>query len=138
MGDRSNIYFPDDSGKDRLRRGIYLYSHWEGPALFEYAQAALDSSAARSRWNDAPYLTRIVVQHILMNHADSASGSGWGLSPSLCDNEYPILVIDASDGRVWFAEQSQETSEPATEPAPWTFAQFVALAKIPLPRGTPS
>ena len=70
---------------------IYLYAHWGTADPAVTLARALD--AARPRWNDADYATRICVSQIV--------GDGWsdplgyGLSvDTYAGPEYPVLIVD--------------------------------------------
>lgn len=84
MGDRSNIVVvqPDNNR-------IFLYGHWMGDDNYRVAGQVL---SRQERWNDAPYLTRMLFS--LMTSHDPNSDTGFGISTTMCDNEYPIVVID--------------------------------------------
>ena len=103
MGDRGNIYVVDKDPE----HGIYLYSHWEGGDLPRLLGEVLRTPDARGRWDDAPYLTRIVCTALF----GSVTGPlGFGVSTYLTDNEHPITILDLR-GRVpvvWFAEEGAE------------------------------
>lgn len=88
MGDRANIVVLDD--EDRSGKiGLFLYTHWSGSELPALLKAGLDR--AKDRWQDTQYLARILFQAML----DGDEGTtGYGISTSLGDNSYPLLVVD--------------------------------------------
>jgi hypothetical protein len=86
MGDRANVVLEQDNGQE-----IYLYSHWGGTELPETLQAALNRG--RDRWDDEPYLGRIIFQD--MTAGSEKELTGFGISTYLCDNEYPLLRVDS-------------------------------------------
>ncbi len=100
MGDRGNIAI---IGEDSLDQ-VWIYSHWNGSELSGMVKLAL---AARQRWEDAPYLTRIIVETCL----DSASDkfTGWGVSTRIGDNEHPIIVVDIPVQIVYTIAQNKLT-----------------------------
>lgn len=87
MGDRANFGFRENKDAPTL----FLYGHWAGYEML--AQLAHALEAARPRWNDPAYGTRIAISHMI--GTDWASETGWGLSiDSLCDNEHSVPVVD--------------------------------------------
>ena len=87
MGDRANFGFTEGNGKPTL----YLYGHYAGYEMLSNLAYALE--AARPRWSDPAYGTRITISHMIGK--DWNSEYGWGLSiDSLCDNEHSIPVVD--------------------------------------------
>ena len=120
MGDRGNIVVQE---QDEAHR-VYLYTHWTGSEVEQVARAALASEAGRSRWGDAPYLARIVFDH--MKGDDTTGAVGFGIGARLCDNEHPIVVIDVRDQIVWLEGKD---GEPAC--GPLTFMAFAAGVAFP-------
>lgn len=90
MGDRGNIALHDNGVT------IYLYTHWGGSDIGSVLRSAL--IRGRGRWDDAPYLYRVIFQ-TLIGKDDGVTG--FGLSAGICDNEHPILHVDASTQSVW-------------------------------------
>ena len=92
MGDRGNIVLHDKGAK------IYLYTHWTGSAIGAILKRALIKG--KGRWSDPPYLYRIIFQTLIGKDDDI---TGFGLSTSECDNEHPLLHVDAHvlNGAVW-------------------------------------
>lgn len=81
MGDRGNIVVQDRDGK------IYLYTHWYRYDLANRLRKAL--SRARDRWNDTPYLTRVIFDDMV----DGDRGlTGFGISPVLTDGDETFIV----------------------------------------------
>jgi len=87
MGDRANVVVPDPYNKGQA---TYLYTHWQGHELPDTLGAALDRG--RGRWTDYAYLTRIIFNQ--MTKGREMDETGFGISTTLCDNEYPLLVVD--------------------------------------------
>jgi hypothetical protein len=86
MGDRANFGFKQSNGQT-----IVLYGHWAGHGMLERLADAVE--AARSRWTDESYATRIVVSHLVGDQWHETTG--WGLSVNnILDNEHKIPVID--------------------------------------------
>ena len=90
MGDRSNIVVvqPDNNR-------IFLYGHWMGDDNYRVAGQVL---SRQERWNDAPYLARMLFAR--MTAGDEEGSTGYGISTAMCDNEYPIVVIDPQNQSV--------------------------------------
>jgi hypothetical protein len=88
MGDRGNIVVREGAS------AVWLYSHWRGSEIGEVVRKAL---AKKQRWDDTPYLTRIVFQELL--NGDTGT-SGFGIATSICDNEHPVIVVDTSKQEV--------------------------------------
>jgi hypothetical protein len=86
MGDRANFGFKQSNGET-----IVLYGHWAGHGMLERLADAVE--AARSRWGDESYATRIAVSHLVGEQWQDTTG--WGLSVNnILDNEHKIPVID--------------------------------------------
>ena len=86
MGDRANFGFVQPNGET-----IVLYGHWAGyQMLGRLADAVI---AARPRWNDPAYATRIAVSQLIKD--DWNSETGWGLHVNeIADNEHKIAIVD--------------------------------------------
>ena len=122
MGDRSNV-----SIISQYDGTAVLYSHWGGTRLFEVARQALDSTIARNRWNDPPYLRRIIFQTILAK--DGLQETGFGISGNIGDNEYKVMVIDTDSQRVAFVDEGSY-GKPLADNQGWTFEEFVGLSNV--------
>lgn len=122
MGDRANIYVIDT---EDLTRGIYLYTHYSG---YEYPQMlATALEHGKSRWSDSQYLTRIVASSVFSDLHGSTTGAG--ISTTMGDNSYPIIVLDQVNQRVYFTEEGQESSPPTGEV--YSFPEFIEFASWP-------
>ena len=110
MGDRANVYIqmePTEDGWD----GIGIYAHWEGTTLHDVALQALPM--AMKRQGDPAYFARILIHNILVQLADPGSETGFGLWVTQpCDNEHPILVINALDGTHWYCGEADYRNGP--------------------------
>ncbi len=82
MGDRANVVIDEEDGGT-----IYLYTHWAGTELPETLQRAL---AHKWRWDDQPYLTRIIFQEMT---GPELRETGYGISTRQQDNSYPYLRV---------------------------------------------
>lgn len=89
MGDRRNVLIRDDDGPN-----LFLYTHWGGTNLPEVVARALDRG--RPRWEDAPYLTRIIFSEMIQG--DVLGELGYGISTSPPGGNHPHIVIDVDAG----------------------------------------
>lgn len=97
MGDRANIVI-----KQHDNSRVWLYTHWTG-----YLQPAVLAAAllrGSGRWNDSPYLARIIFCEMVKGQ--EMGESGFGISTQMTDNEYPILVVDPD--KMTVAVESEE------------------------------
>lgn len=86
MGDRANFGFVQPNGNV-----IVLYGHWAGHQMLgKLADAVI---AARPRWNDPAYATRIAISNIIGDQWNQETG--WGLHVNeIGDNEHKIAIVD--------------------------------------------
>jgi hypothetical protein len=70
MGDRFVVGFRED----KTSEPIWLYSHWSGERRTQLIARAIQ--AARPRWNDAAYATRIAISSIVGPAWDGEHGFG--------------------------------------------------------------
>lgn len=133
MGARSNVVIQD--GDER----VYLYGHWMACRSIEHAAVGPRSD----RYDDSSFLARIVFDSMVGR--TQGNEIGFGISASLTDNQFPILVIDAKHGSsapgaertrgatsVWF-EWSDGTRASRT----YSREEFLAIAEtIPPYRDT--
>lgn len=86
MGDRANFGFRDRKGDT-----VYLYGHWAGYNMLSNLANAVE--AARPRWADESYATRICISQLIGE--DWGRETGWGINVNeRGDNEHKIPVID--------------------------------------------
>lgn len=105
MSTRGNIFFTEQHiGTDGKLAGIYLYSHYDGDTLPDRLKAAL--RAARPRWTDPTYCTRIIVDQITKPGRDKETG--FGLSTYLTDYNVDTLVVDLEHQTVSLCTPGQE------------------------------
>lgn len=80
----------------KLRDGsLYVYTHSGGNALPDVAKAAI--LAAKPRWGDEPYVTRILVDQLTKAGRDRETGYGLMLRASAEDfynDDSPSVIID--------------------------------------------
>jgi len=79
MGDRRQVHVTYPNGSK-----IYFYSHWGGCELPKIVAQALDDG--RARWDDPPYLARVVFNHITLD--DPEGITGYGISTDNLDSDY--------------------------------------------------
>ena len=86
MGDRANFGFVQPNGNT-----IVLYGHWAGHNMLgRLADAVI---AARPRWTDSSYATRIATSQLIADQWNMETG--WGLHVNeIGDNEHKIAIID--------------------------------------------
>lgn len=98
MGDRANFGFKQANGET-----IVLYGHWAGHDMLANLASAVE--AARPRWTDESYATRICVSALVGD--DHTSTTGWGLTVNqILDNEHKIPLIDWSTGTFSLHEEA--------------------------------
>lgn len=72
---------------------IYLYQHWDGEGQAERMADAVD--AARPRWSDPDYATRIAVSSLVGPAADAETGYGLYAGGTRHGADYDhVLVAD--------------------------------------------
>ena len=88
MGDRAVIGFKAD--KEAIP--VFLYSHWGGSDRYRDAMRAVE--AARPRWNDAAYATRIGISQIVENYWSEELGFGISAGhDSFCQPDYDDVIL---------------------------------------------
>jgi len=100
MGDRANVRV-DGAGS------VYLYTHWSGSELPETLQRAL--MAGRSRWDDSPYLARIIFCEMVSGQERETTG--FGISGNVGDGDNRVLIVDCKAGTVTFPNKDTLTFE---------------------------
>lgn len=112
MGDRRNIIITEKVGEP----GVAIYTHWGGSEAEEDLAAALDAPAARNRWDDTGYLTRIVFDRL--TDGDHGSETGFGIYPSEDGSTAPCesapgydLIVETSTKRVFKLGKTQRSFE---------------------------
>ena len=101
MGDRANFGFKQSNDNT-----IFLYGHWAGHGMLERLANAVE--AARPRWTDESYATRICVSQIIGE--DWTQETGWGLSVNrILDNEHKVPVIDWAEQTFTLMEEDLQT-----------------------------
>lgn len=87
MGDRAEVYVHEGDAP-----GVYLYTHWDGSVLPQVLHRGLVSRNARNRWNDAPYLTRILFEEMIRGH--ERQETGYGISAQRSDGQ--LIKVDVA------------------------------------------
>jgi hypothetical protein len=93
MGARTNFIF-----KQSDTTFITLYSHWGGDSKMRDLAMALE--AARPRWNDIGYGTRIMVSHLIGDAWTSETGYGLYADEFGGEEEYQSTIIDMTNKTV--------------------------------------
>jgi hypothetical protein len=105
MGDRANIIVNQgDSGK------IYLYTHWNGYRLPEILMNAL---GREERWDDEPYLTRIIASEVIRESGGIDSETGSGITTYMTDGEYAVIEVSVDKQTVSMKKHT------------WSFDEFI-------------
>ena len=100
MGDRGNIVIRENGQE------LYLYTHWSGSEVVNIARRAL---ARRRRWDDAPYLARIVFCEMVKGDEDGEIG--YGIWPTERDNDHDLVIIDVDCQTVTVGKVEQPIEE---------------------------
>lgn len=105
MGDRAVIGFQAD--KDSVP--VFLYSHWGGADRYNDAQRAVE--AARARWDDPAYATRIAISQIVENYWKEELGFGISAGHnSFCQPDYPeTILVNWGDRKVYIVSSDDST-----------------------------
>lgn len=83
---------------------IYFYKHWDADLLPETIAHALDHG--RSRWNDEPYLARVLFSQMISAEVDGITGFGIDVMPS---GEPIYVTIDLATQSVWLRNNERLT-----------------------------
>jgi len=103
MGERGNIRTVEDEHAE-----IWFYTHWRGYETHTIVQKALKNG--EDRWDDAPYLRRIIFQELIGN---DCGNTGFGISDSKGDDNYPDVEVNISKQTITIKEKS------------WTFKDYI-------------
>lgn len=105
MGDRAMAEVKTEGGS------LFVYTHWGGSSLPEDAKHAI--MAAKPRWDDYPYATRIIVDQLTKQGRDEEAGFGLMLTPGAEDgynNDKPSVIIDLLTKKLIIARDSKHTT----------------------------
>lgn len=118
MGDRAVIGFKAD--KDSIP--VFLYSHWGGSDRYRDANRALE--AARPRWNQPDYATRIAISQIIENYWHEETGFGISVEHnSFAQPDYEDVIIITWNTRLVEIVNADDSTEVMTT---LTFDQFLS------------
>lgn len=110
MGDRRQVIIQEGSDK------IVLYTHWGGSELPDVVRDSL--LRGKERWDDAPYLSRIIFCDMIKDRERGLTG--FGIWSSEMDSEYPDVYVDVGNQTVSIGEEkksfAQYVSEEPKEP----------------------
>ncbi len=125
MGDRANVFVIDDLNADETPRGVFLYAHWGGEELPQIVQRAF---ARKQRWDDPPYLARIIFCEMVRGFEDGETG--FGISSVIGDNEHLIITVDPDEERISFCHPERLFSDGVEKSAvaSWSFEEYIALS----------
>jgi len=90
MGDRANVLI-----KSEGKEGVYLYTHWGGYELPQIVQNALKRE---ERWDDEPYLNRIIFCEMVKDEIEGETG--YGISGYVGDGDDRIILIDVNEQKI--------------------------------------
>jgi len=121
MGDRAVIGFKAD--KEAIP--VFLYSHWGGSDRYRDAMRAIE--AARPRWNDSAYATRIGISQIVENYWSEELGFGISAGhDSFGQPDYDDVILITWDTRtVEIVSAGDSTNVMQTMPFDAFLAQLV-------------
>lgn len=121
MGNRANVCIRE--GEDK----IYLYTHWGGDSLCIKVYKAMKK---KWRWDDPPYLARIIFDEMTKNRHGEEGGYGiWNSAGD--NNSHPIIVIDTEQGKIFFEDPENHNTyghdDKHNYSSSWTFEEFINL-----------
>ncbi len=107
MGDKANVVV-----KFENNQYVWFYTHWGGWSIPRSVQKALQR---KERWGDDAYLARIIFCTVCpeSTHNDE---TGFGISASMCDNEYRVVLVNTVEQTVSFHTESRARKNDFTEP----------------------
>jgi hypothetical protein len=118
MGDRGNVRLIGRDGE------VWFYTHWRGTEIPEALKDAL--KRGRDRWDDEPYLNRIIFDSLTAGGKNETTG--FGISAGIGDNQHgrPIAVVDHVKARVYAQGEDDAAAKKPPTGAAFTFEQIVA------------
>lgn len=119
MSDAASICMIQRAG---LEPPLFFYTHSGGAELPWRLQVALASDAGLDRWDDEPYLARIIFC-TMMDPSEQTGETGDAITIYLTDSQYPILAVNSRSKIVGISSEANPTQPVKT----WTFDQFVVL-----------
>lgn len=118
MADRANIaiHFGQKQAGDTITgepvmvdQRVYLYSHSKGAFLALVLRDTIRGRGAEHLSDDQAF-TRILFEEVVGDD-HQVDAHVYGLSPFVCDNEHPVLVVDCTNERVWAEDRTGEPIE---------------------------
>lgn len=106
MGDRGNIKLDYANNQS-----VYFYTHWSGSELNQTVREALDFG--RERWDDPPYLARIIFCKLVEGH--EVDLTGFGIDVEIGDGDDQVVTVDLERKTVISLEGDKETFEEFTD-----------------------
>lgn len=100
MGDRGNIVIRQ--GTDSMD-DVWFYTHWTGSRIKDVVKEAL--TRGQERWDDSPYLARIVFSSLVRGNEEELTG--FGISTRICDNGHDIIVVDTVQQKVFTVRENE-------------------------------
>lgn len=96
MGDRANIQLSYGGETP----SIFFYTHWAGSEIHRTLADALERG--KGRWDDPPYLARIIFCEMIKD--DVMSDTGFGIHHVECDSG-PLPVVNMHERTVMWQGQ---------------------------------
>lgn len=118
MGDRANVAVIQDNGQ-----AVFLYTHSDGHELACTVQKALSRKA---RWDDEPYLTRIIFDAMTAAYPRGGE-TGFGISTCIGDSNHKVIVVNPQKQTVGFVPDKGPLLETLEPLLTWSFTEFVTL-----------
>ncbi len=103
MGDRAQVKIIDSMQSAKDQGQVYLYTHWDGTELVEDVRTALKRE---QRWDDAPYLTRIIFDEMTKGCQGSETGNGI-MTYEVSDASHDLIVVDTKTQTITVKNVSQ-------------------------------
>ena len=103
--------------QDKDAPPIYLYTHWDGSVL---AQRVADALGKEQRWDDAPYLTRMIFCSMVRN--DPTGSSGYGIQTTCAGDAGVTLEVNVPAQTV--SVMSGAAESPYTQKMTFTFKEY--------------
>lgn len=109
MGDRANFGFTAKAGEPT----VFLYGHSSGYRMMSTLAHAIE--AARGRWDDDGYATRICISQIVGDRWDGELGFGIYVNET-GDNEHSVPVVNWEDRTVTLYPEFIGRFDPSVKP----------------------
>lgn len=106
MGARAQVHIKET--------GVYLYTHWGSGTLCSDVSKALNK---KWRWNDLSYLTRIILDEMIMEEQGSETGFGIG-TKEVGDAEFIIHILSGNKIKITGGKNWEGTFEEFIEDFP--------------------